>query len=40
MSNKGKTGMSGTKSLNTKDIQPEDNWDLVANPSNYLDELP
>lgn len=24
----------------TKNIQPEDNWDLTANPSVYLDKLP
>lgn len=29
------TGMS-----NVSRVQPEDDWNLVANPSVYLDELP
>jgi hypothetical protein len=24
----------------TRPVQPEDNWELTANPSNYLDQLP
>ena len=26
--------------LKQKTVQPEDNWNLIANPNVYLDELP
>ncbi len=29
-----------TKQLTAEVKQPEDNWDLIGNPTIYLDELP
>lgn len=31
---------SPVRTMIKPNVQPEDNWDLVANPSNYLDNLP
>lgn len=39
-----KSALSGKSSLKSKKggptVAPEDNWNLVANPSNYIDQLP
>jgi hypothetical protein len=34
------TGMSMNRPKKDQPIAPEDNWELVGNPSVYLDELP
>lgn len=40
--NMGKTraSMMSRKKGSQKNVQPEDNWDLTANPTKYLDVLP
>jgi hypothetical protein len=30
----------GASALSTKPLHPEDDWELIANPTNYLDQLP
>ena len=42
LSNWKSTSPKNTKTniVRTKNIPPEDDWDLVANPNLYLDELP